>query len=719
MKLHERLSRSGALRRRSAVNPSDFFGFTGGLNVVDPPLTIAPGQLIGVKNYEPGVRGGYARTEGYERFSGLDSPTDTPHYALTVQGVTGNPFIVDNLAMQFPTGTSTTATATGRIVLAQATGVANEWYVVVTSANVDFTLGADLRVGVSSPGALAGAIVLAAKNDAANDVLNETFISAKVEFLRAKIEAVGGAASSGPVRGCAIYKTDVVAFRDNAAATAADMWKATSTGWVKVPLGFKIRFNTGVVEIAEGEVINGLTSGATAIARRIVSDDGMWTIGDASGYLVTDAITGTFTPGEVLRVGVTAVAVFVSSAAQTLPPGGRYRFRVHNFFGSLDRRRLYGVNEIGRALEWDGTTFVVIETGMVDDRPTRIFVLNDHLGLCYRGGSVQNSGFQKPLNYNPILGADERGVGSDVTDVIEESFRQVVIGTRFQTYIFSGDVVENFQLRMFSVETGIISDTAAKLGQTMYLDDRGFTALTLVSQAGNFQANSTSDKILPFVQKQIKTPVVGSVVNRERNMYRCLFSDGVMLSVVSRPGFKIEGWTVSSFPDTPFSLFSGEIDTGQIFAERSFMCGVNGFLYELDKGRSFDGKTIEAFLKLAYHHSKSPERVKHYRKATIDLAVAGPTSFFVSADYNYGRRGASFINNLDLDAGGGLWDISTWDKFKWSAPTVDQILFDLDGSGFNVSLFFYSNSTTSASHTLYNAAIHNSVRRIQRGNQPG
>jgi hypothetical protein len=70
-------------RRRvmpSRINDSDYFPFEGGLNLVDTPLKIRPGQLLATKNYEPGIRGGYRSVRGYERYDGHPEPSQASYW---------------------------------------------------------------------------------------------------------------------------------------------------------------------------------------------------------------------------------------------------------------------------------------------------------------------------------------------------------------------------------------------------------------------------------------------------------------------------------------------------------------------------------------------------------------------------------------------------------------------------------------------------------------
>lgn len=731
MSLREKLHRRGALSRGTRVQPNNFFAFEGGLNLVDPPVAVGPGQLIGVKNYEPGIGGGYTRVEGYERFDGQPSPARSDYWALRLVGTAPEP---GDHVLQYPAGGGALI-AEGICVTVHPDG--DDWIVALVQgpdtpgfAN-GFASAGELYVGSTRLGSSG----FAYRNGAPVDAINDDIVHAKAEYLRGFIQPVGGTLCSGPVRGVAIYLDRVVAWRDSADGTRGLMF-TTGGGpfdtWQPVDLGHKLRFTAGASEPTEGVMVVGATSGANARVGRVVSDDGSFGSGDAAGFIVVGEISGTFAEGEPLQVDGEVVATLSQAEAQALPPGGKYRHRVHNFAGAGDQRRLYGVNGVGNGFEYDGETFVLIETGMADDRPNRIFVINDHLGLCYPGGSVQNSGFQRPLNYNPIVGADERSVGGEVTAVIEETHQAVIIATRQQSYILYGDVMENFQLRLFSSETGVISDTIARQGQTIYLDDRGFTTLKHTQAFGNFAAASLSDKILPAVQTELAgSGICGAVISRRKNLYRCFFANGTAFVISARPGNRFSGWTQIVYPHAPTCFDSGEVEghpgiiagqskvPGPLYPERIFMGAANGYVYECDIGNSFDGQNIEHFARFTYNNAGSPEIYKHYRKAVIDVDVAGTTTLYATVDFNYGNRSGSAGEEMEFLGGGGLWDIANWDEFKWSGQMYDQVVLKTEGDGFNIGLFFYGSSNREPSHTLYNCTYHWSPRRINRGSQRG
>lgn len=750
MKLGERLRRNGLGKRGTRVYVGDLFAFEGGLNLVDPPLKVLPGHLIGAKNYEPGVRGGYSRVDGYERFDGRPSPTRADYWTLEITGVTGNPFVIGHILRQYAPGettfNNTTQIGNGIIASINDLGSGNFIIGVVETADADefadgFEQDGDVytaATGGAQPGTLRGTTVFAFRNGATTDDVNETVTFDKTEFYRDEIEEVGAGLCEGRVLGVAVFKDRVVAWRHAIGGASVLMFETdqdTYTGWQQVGLGYKIRFDTGgTTAITVGQTIEGGTSGATAEVKRIVYDGGDVGASTATGFIIVQTITGTFTVGEDIEVATVKKAEVVSVTAQTfpaMPTGKKFRTRVHNFAGAGDNTCLYGVTGVSRAFEYDQDgTFTFIETGMVNDAPTHCFVLNNHLILAFPGGSIQNSSYGKPTEFDPVLGADERVIGGDVTDGIEETDRTLILATRNRTYVMYGDDAATFIVKEFTRGTGMLPDTANKLGHTIFLDDHGFTTLKAAQDFGNFSTNSISDKILPTLQTVLKARgIAGNLISRRKNLYRLFFDDGSGLVIATRPGGKFSGWMPVSFPIQPTCFDSGELEyavgiipgqtqnPGPIFPERIFMGAEDGFVYEMDVGFSFDGENIEHFLRTVYHHSGSPEIFKHYRKATIDVDVQGKCTLFCTVDFNYGNRTGQQGIEAEFAGGGGLWDIANWDEFKWSGSVFDQLVLKIEGDGYNIGLFFYGNSNREASHTLYNTTYHYSRRKINRGMQ--
>ena len=61
---------------------STYFPFEGGVNMVDPSLSLQPGELVAADNFEIDIRGRYRRMDGYERFDGQTLPSEITFYRI-------------------------------------------------------------------------------------------------------------------------------------------------------------------------------------------------------------------------------------------------------------------------------------------------------------------------------------------------------------------------------------------------------------------------------------------------------------------------------------------------------------------------------------------------------------------------------------------------------------------------------------------------------------
>jgi len=108
---------------------SVYFPFEGGLNIVDPVMSLKPGELVASNNFEVDLRGRYRRTDGYERFDGQTLPSQIePYYRI--------PFTIGSV--KYPTFGSSYSTAflrnapsSGDMVKGSTTGATGTVLVVV------------------------------------------------------------------------------------------------------------------------------------------------------------------------------------------------------------------------------------------------------------------------------------------------------------------------------------------------------------------------------------------------------------------------------------------------------------------------------------------------------------------------------------------------------------------------------------------------------------
>lgn len=475
-----------------------------------------------------------------------------------------------------------------------------------------------------------------------------------------------------------------------------------------------------VIGIEEGDAITGGTSGATATVQRVVLERGHWSTNDAAGRLIFADQTGAFQTEEIGTASASGLAAIAGDAGDiTLPPGGRYQFVTHNFYGSADLKRMYGVNGEGRGFEWDGSVLVPIATGMADDRPIRVAAHRNHLFYAYRGGSLQHSSIGEPYQWQVVTGAAEIGIGEEITDLLADVSGVLAIFGRGKVAVLYGDDAENWQLQTLANDSGAFAWTAQKIGTPLYLDSRGLRALETTDQFGDFIVGTVTQLVEPIFRTKRKDGVhpVGSLRVRGKDQYRLFWSDGTGLTLYfgRRPAESLPfdlGFAITCAASNQDGA-PGDPDAGD---ERLFVGSESGFVYELDRGTSFDGQEVEAFIRLPFNHVGSPAQRKRWQKAVVEVDCGPDTTLGLTAEYSYANpdQPPSAEQDFMVRGSGGFWDEMRWDEFYWSSPVEGQAETYLDGLGFNVSLTIVSRTTYENPHVLHGVLLYFTYRGLVR-----
>ncbi len=671
---------------------TSYVKFAKGLDLISPVMSINPGMALSAMNYEPGIEGGYTRIDGFERYDGRSSPSSAVYYYLAYT-LTGTVAVGNTI-------TGATSGATG-YVFTVATG-----YLLITKLTGTFVSGENITVGGTPQGTLTAAPILGGQRNGYDDAVA---LNAAADVYRADILKVNGAARS--IRGGHLYKGVNYVFQDNAAGTAGEMYKSTTSGWTLVALGRELSFTSGgTFVIQEGHIITGETSAATATITRVVLESGSWAAGDAAGRLIFASQTGTF-QAETIKVGASlnVATIAGNSSAITLSPLGTYKCVTNNFTGSTDTARMYGCNGVDRAFEFDGTVFVPIRTGMTVDKPVNIAVYKKQLILSFYGSS-QNSSVGNPYQWSAVTGAADIGIGDTITNYAVTK-RALLIFSRNRADQLTGSTTADFVLDPLSETAGAISNTVQNLGSTYGLDDQGIRQISASQVYGNFEESNVSERIQRLIDA-MRSRVVASSVYRARSQYRLYGSDGSGI-IMTVKNDRVIGFTEFKYPVNVTCAWSGEDSTGK---DVVFFGADNGYVYQGDKGSSFDGEDIEAYLRLPFNNTRSPRQIKRYRKAVLEMSSVGYTSIRFQPEFSYGDSDIA-PHELQTATGqgtGGYWDVSTWGEFFYDSRTVNSPEFDIAGSGLNMALIFYSKSDIDLGHQLQGMLIHDTPRRLAR-----
>jgi len=659
----------------------------GGLDQVTPTLRLKPGVLRDAVNYECSVFGGYTRIQGYEPFDGRPSPANAVYSSVMATSL-GTIAVGDAINGQ-------TSGATGVVIAVDTTNLT----VYYTKATGAFTNGENLRKVAVVQGVVTGS-----GGQIANSETNATYLYLASEAYRTDIQAIPG---SGQPRGVIFYKSVLYGFRNNAGGTAVDIYKSSGAGWVNVPLGKELSFNTGLAAgIVDGNTVTGATSGATGVVARVVLESGTFAGGTAAGRLILSSTTGAFTNGENLQVGGTNRATGVGTQTQiVILPDGRFEMDIGSFAGASSQK-IYGCDGVNRGFEFDGTTFVPIKTGMPTDRPNHVVVHKKHLFFAF-GASVQFSGLGLPYQFTVLTGGGEIVLDADVSAFLTQPGNQsggaLAIWTQDNTYMLYGSSSANWNLVQFNVGSGAYAYTASNLEQSYTFGTRGMLGLTTSLNYGNFDTASLTLNLRPFVQSR-RTLTTCAIVNREKSQYRVFFSDGWGLYATLVNG-KFIGASPVFFANPVQIVCAGSSDNG---TETTFFTSTDGFVYKLDVGTSFAGAAIQSSFTTTYNHKQSPRIIKKYRRNSIELTGSGFARFDVGYSFSYGSAEyeAMLNGSYALSLTPSLWDSFTWDNFTWDGKTLAPTEAELNGTAENIAVIVSCTSPYFQPFTINSFMIH-------------
>jgi hypothetical protein len=512
---------------------------------------------------------------------------------------------------------------------------------------------------------------------------------------------------SGILRGIWMLNGTKYAFRDNAGGTAGAIYKSSSSGWALVDLGDYIDYTAGATKPAVGDTITGVTSGATGVVVSVGRDSGSWGGSDAAGRIYLKTISGTF-QAESITVATCSGA----QTSTTLLPGGRFEFYNYNFGGQLGTRAMYGCDGVNRAFSFDGTDFSFIHTGMTIDTPSHIIGHKKHLFLSF-DSSAQHSSTGDPFTWNAITGAAEIATGDTIVGFNVEPGDILSIFNRNSTYLLQGTSVADWNLVTHSLVSGAIEWTIQKTGASVYVDDRGMTRLNTVQEFGDFHASTLSQDIDPLFIGKLDD-ITASTIIRSKDQYRVFFDDKTSIIALfdssGRPSF-----TPITLDHIVYTICSLENAQG---VEEIYFGSDDGYVYQMDKGESFDGELIQHFIRLPYTNLGIMRRKKRVFKAIVDIDASIMPALEYVPEFSYGGPAQPAAAAITIDeqqaSGGGYWGDVSWGSFIWDNQIVGQVEGYIDGSGFNISLSVRGETNYEPAHTLTGVTYHYAVRGLQR-----
>ena len=493
-----------------------------------------------------------------------------------------------------------------------------------------------------------------------------------------------------------------------------------------------LTFDTGSKTISEGDTITGATSGKTAVVTSVRISTGTYDGSDAAGLISVKNNTGTWTNSEPINInGVqhalvngaaepvsTKVAVADGALySQTLNPGGTYEFINYNFLSETPNISMYGVNGADKGFGYDGTTFYKNFTGVETDTPEHIIAHSSHLFYSFPSGTIQHSSIAAPNKWSVITGAGELGIGDTVsgfqTEVGDSVTNTMSVFTRNDTYILYGSSAADWALKRFHGGTGAIPFTIQKMGQTFFLDDRGLTSLYTVYNFGDFQSTVASDKVEALMQKQ-KSKSQASIRVRAKNQYRLFFSDttGITLTFINKKNLGIMPFTLSHQINC---ACSAEDSNGFEVLYGGF---TDGYVRRIDSGTSFDGETVDSFIRTAYYHYDTPDVTKRFREVTLEMNADTSTTLTMYPTFDFGGtyspRTVPVSNSYSVSVTADEWTEADISNSSTGVTAVASERVRINGLGVNMGLIIKNSSIYDKPITLQGTVVEYTPRGLRR-----
>lgn len=536
--------------------------------------------------------------------------------------------------------------------------------------------------------------------------------AAAADVYRTAILAVPG---SGPVLGvvCGFIAgaDNVYAFRANAGGTAVDLYKASSTGWIQVPFYQIVSFTAGGGAVpADGAV---LTQGAvTATIKRVMTRSGAWTGTAVGAFVITTPAGGNFAAGAATATGGVTCTLSGVQTQITMAPGGRFEMVKGNFTGRADTTRVYGADGANKGFEFDGDTLSPITTGLPSDIPVHVVAHKGYLIFSF-GSSALYSGPGTPFRWTAIDGGGEIAVGDQINGMItlpgNQTTATLAIFQQSNTSFLYGNTAATWQLQTYNTGVGARKYSVRNLFDSFSFDDFGVTTLQTSLNFGNFSTSTVTRNILPFIVSERAT-LVDSVVNRTKGQYRIFFRDGYGLFMTFQNQSYIGSIPVL-FPNPVSCSDNDKTGNGD---EVSYFGSPNGFVYQFERGTSFDGAALYASFTAAWDPIKSPRILKRFRSASIEISGSGYAA--VSFGYSLGY-GSTLIGQTDPVTGATpfsaipTWDFFTWDAFTWDGLILSPTEVDMDGTAENVQVTIQSSSNYMSAYQVNSIIYHYTTRR--------
>lgn len=632
--------------------------------------TKLPGSARSLKNYEVSIDGGYRRINGYIKFTeNYIPPYGTP--LVQGSGQTGTTLVLGNIFTEPFDGDQLTIDGVSGTYTIDAGGVAFN----SNGGSVTLTLTTPLD---SSPAD-----------------------KAEVSFLNTNRVVT---------RGVVVHEGRALVVR------GSDIWFCEATGFDFTKLNVP---DYGTVLVDGG--------GQTGTSLVVDGIDGTPKVGDSFKIDGVEKVyvlqsTPTVTSGAATLSIAPALDSSPSDNATitwlTRPYRGTNVVRKHTYtIAGEDRIAIVDGTNSPVIFRPDSATLTFIDSAGDADGSSHVVWFKNQL-IFGNGSDLISTAPYTDDNFSVALGAAVIPVNEDITALAV--FRdQCFIFSRNTIQRLVGDTSISFNVQSVTRDIGCIAaDTVQEVGgDVMFLAPDGLRLLGATDRIGDFNIGVASKQIQNQVEDLISAAVsFTSLVIRTKSQYRIFAyrpqtSQSASLGLIAcqptpEPAFE---WSEI----VGVKAFTSDSD---VFNQEEIVLFANedGYLYQLDRGPTFDGSNIVATMSTPFFFLAGDPRLRTTPyKLYIYVDPEGGTGLDINLKFDYDTLGLIQPNTISLDSGeneinrygspSALYGAATY-----GGKAVRLFSTPVIGSGFSVSVQMTSD-TSYPPHVLSAIAIEYAV----------
>lgn len=625
---------------------SQYIALSGGMDLTTPPIVKASSEAIQAINVQPNIGGGFTRIEGYECLDGRVHPSEMRAVHLqadqVVDRLSGKQFILNGATCYVLSAKDNELTVA---VQGQLTASKGARFQVDTQT---FTLSRSPYV------------------DPELSALDHQALQAKA-FAKGcdLVEPVPG---QGNLLGVAELGDQLIAMRDQPGQLG--VFFTTKQGWQAATTTYVSELNN--VSQAERLVENARVS-VNGQAVTLLS-----VILNPEGESATVVTTAALALNAEVKIEQDTVANVKTSAQVRLSQGKRWQFIYHNFYGGVQTQYAYGCN--GEEVIELRPNGIIIPIALPATKPQYLSAHNNHLFVAFEGGQFGHSLVGQPRHWSVLLGAEQFGVGDEITALSSAAGGVLLIGCRHKVMALYGTTRDDWLLKTVA-KVGIKPHTLQSVFVPVAISDNGIIRVDQTEQFGDFKF-SELDASQKLGFQSSHNPIIFASQRAKANQIRFYSETGLHLCIMFYPN----GSTASTYFRYPQQI------TGVWQSpDNTYLAFDDGKVYwQSDKCHSFAGHAIDWHIKLAFNHFGSPTIVKSWHSAELQASASGILPFYYrfDLDYNSDLHATNLDKPLVASGGGGRWNESNWNDFLWSVADYSTPTFLLAGYSRNIAIAF-------------------------------